>query len=180
MKSSPFIRSAVFEVVFLNILLLTAGLIGMATHGWQTLDWLWLACLQGFGIGSGLFYLHKLKVALTPLNDIARIADEIAAGVIGPRITETRRTDELGDVCRNVNAMLNQMESCFTKQREALAAASWAIRSGCWAGQMKPISVMPGRTSATSSTLGGRTLNTMSDVAHSSAAVGTITAPSAR
>jgi len=124
MQRSPFIRSAVIEVVFLNILLFVAGLIGMATHGWQPLDWLWLLCLQGFGIGSGLFYLHKLNVALTPLNHIARIAGEIAAGVIGQRIPETGRSDELGAVCHHVNAMLDQMESCFTKQGEALAAAS--------------------------------------------------------
>ena len=124
MQRSPFILSAIFEVVFLNILLFVAGLIGMATHGWLPLDWLWLACLQVFGIGSGLFYLHKLKVALTPLNHITRIAGEIASGVIGQRIPESGRSDELGDVCRNVNAMLDQMEICFTKQREALSAAS--------------------------------------------------------
>jgi hypothetical protein len=41
MQRSPFIRSALVEVVFLNILLVIAGLVGMATHGWQPLDWLW-------------------------------------------------------------------------------------------------------------------------------------------
>jgi methyl-accepting chemotaxis protein len=119
-----FISSAVVEVIFLNILLLIAGLVGMATHGWQLLDGVWLILLTAFGIGSGLFYLHKLRVALNPLQHITRIAGEIATGVIGARIPPSARSDELGTACRNVNAMLDQMESCFREQREALAAAS--------------------------------------------------------
>jgi len=124
MQRSPFIRSAIIEVVFLNALLFIAGLIGMATHGWLPLDWLWFSCLMAFGLGSSFFYLHKLRVALNPLNHISRIATEISRGVIGPRIPDLQRKDELGLVCDNVNAMLEQMESCFTKQREALQAAS--------------------------------------------------------
>jgi methyl-accepting chemotaxis protein len=119
-----FISSAVFEVVFLNILLLIAGIIGIGTHGWQPLDWIWLILLQGFGIASGMYYLHKLKLALIPLEHITRIAGEIAHGVIGARIPETGRKDELGVVCDYVNAMLDQMETCFREQREALADAS--------------------------------------------------------
>ncbi|MCB4361019.1 methyl-accepting chemotaxis protein [Quatrionicoccus australiensis] len=124
MQRTPFLSSAVLEVIFLNILLLIAGLIGMATHGWQLLDGIWMFLLMCFGIGSGLFYLHKLKVALTPLQHIARISGEIAEGVIGARIPDNHRTDELGRVCSNVNAMLDQMEGCFRLQREALEAAS--------------------------------------------------------
>jgi methyl-accepting chemotaxis protein len=124
MQRSSFISSAVFEVVFLNVLLLVAGIVGIATHGWLLLDWLWLVLLQGFGVASGLLYLHKLKVALTPLNHIARVSNEIAHGIIGARIPDAGRSDELGVVCRNVNAMLDQMETCFGEQREALSAAS--------------------------------------------------------
>jgi len=124
MQRTPFISSAVIEVVFLNVLLLIAGLVGVGTHGWQPLDWLWLVLLVAFGIGSGLFYLHKLKLALSPLGHITRVAEEIASGVIGARIPDTGRTDELEAVCRHVNAMLDQMETCFREQREALSAAS--------------------------------------------------------
>ncbi len=124
MQRSPFLSSAILEVVFLNTLLFIAGLIGMVTHGWLPIDWLWFACLMIFGVGSGLYYLNKLRVALDPLNHISRVAGEIANGVIGRRIPDSARRDELGDVCHNVNAMLNQMESCFGKQREALNAAS--------------------------------------------------------
>jgi len=124
MSRSSFISSAVIEVVFLNTLLLIAGIIGIGTHGWQPMDWVWLLLLVGFGIASGLLYLRKLKVALTPLEHITRAAGEIAQGVIGARIPDTGREDELGVVCRNVNAMLDQMETCFREQREALSAAS--------------------------------------------------------
>lgn len=119
-----FIFSAVIEVVFLNALLLIAGIIGIGTHGWQPTDWVWLTLLMVFGIASGLLYLRKLKVALTPLEHITRVAGEIAQGVIGSRISDSRRNDELGVVCHNVNAMLDQMETCFSEQREALSAAS--------------------------------------------------------
>ncbi|WP_323054907.1 methyl-accepting chemotaxis protein [Dechloromonas sp. A34] len=124
MQRSPFLSNAVVEVIFLNILLLIAGLVGMATHGWQVLDAVWVVLLLGFGIGSGLLYLRKLSVALTPLQQISRVAEEVANGVIGARIPPTGRRDELGSVCTNVNAMLEQMETCFQQQREALAAAS--------------------------------------------------------
>ncbi|MFZ2268957.1 MAG: methyl-accepting chemotaxis protein [Azonexus sp.] len=124
MQRNPFISSAILEVIFLNILLLIGGLVGMGTHGWQLLDAIWMFLLMCLGIGSGLFYLHKLKVALTPLQQISRVAAEIAGGVIGARIPDSRRSDELGRVCNNVNAMLDQMEGCFRLQREALEAAS--------------------------------------------------------
>ncbi|PKO36158.1 MAG: hypothetical protein CVU33_19870 [Betaproteobacteria bacterium HGW-Betaproteobacteria-6] len=124
MQRKPFITSAIVEVVFLNVLLAIAGVGGIASHGWQSMDWLWLACLQIFGIFSGLYYLHKLRVALTPLNHISRVASEVARGIIGQRIPDGGRRDELGTVCVDVNAMLDQMETCFAKQQEAMLAAS--------------------------------------------------------
>ena len=62
----------------------------------------------------------------------------------------------------------------------AFFAASSCISSGFCAGQMKSTSIPPSRISATSAGVGGRTLKTMSDPAHSSAAVGTTSAPAAR
>ncbi len=125
MTARPFLKSALIEVVFLNILLAIAGLIGVATHGWRPLDWLWFVLLQAFGLGSGLFYLHKLKVALDPLREITRVAQEIARGVIGTRIPERHtRNGDLDAAATDVNAMLDQLETCFREQREALSAAS--------------------------------------------------------
>ena len=121
---SPFITNAVITVVVLNILLAVAGFVGIATHGWLPMDWLWMACLIGFGVGTGLLYLHRLRAALTPLHHISRVAAEVSRGVIGARIPDNGRADELGIVCRNANAMLDQMETCFGKQSEAIKAAS--------------------------------------------------------
>jgi len=62
----------------------------------------------------------------------------------------------------------------------ACLACSAATSSGFCAGQTKPISVAPGRSSATSSSVGGRTLKTMSARPSSAAAPSTTSAPAAR
>lgn len=61
----------------------------------------------------------------------------------------------------------------------ACLAWSASISAGFCAGQMKPISKVPGRISATSASLGGRTLSTMSEAAHNAAASGSTSAPTA-
>ena len=52
------------------VILAGAGIIGLATHGWRLMDLLWLVSLMGFGLTSGMLYVHKLKVALLPLQHI--------------------------------------------------------------------------------------------------------------
>lgn len=124
MKNLSFLSKATYEVVFLNTLLFIAGLIGVASHGWQPLDWLWLGSLMVFGIGSAYFYLRQLKIALSPLTEIARVASEISNGQLGSRITHIRRKDNLGEVCWHFNNMLDQLETCFREQSTALKFAS--------------------------------------------------------
>jgi methyl-accepting chemotaxis protein len=124
MKNSSFLYKATLEVAFLNLLLLVGGLIGVATHGWQPTDWLWYGLLMGLGIGSGVIYLSHLRTTLSPLQEISRVAAEIAGGRLGSRITEIRRKDELGRVSWNFNNMLDQLETCFREQRAALSSAS--------------------------------------------------------
>ena len=62
----------------------------------------------------------------------------------------------------------------------AFLAASSCMSSGFCAGQTKPTSMPPSRISPTSADVGGRTLNTMSEAAHSAAAVGSTSAPASR
>ena len=62
----------------------------------------------------------------------------------------------------------------------AFLAASCSISAGFCAGQTKPIKAPPSRISATSSLLGGRTLNTISAAAHKAAAPSMTSAPAAR
>jgi methyl-accepting chemotaxis protein len=124
MKSSSFLSRATREVAFLNLLLLVGGLIGVATHGWQPIDWLWYGLLLLLGTGSGVLYLSHLRAALAPLHEITRVAEEIAGGRLGSRIIRIQRRDELGKVCWSFNNMLDQLETCFREQRSALASAS--------------------------------------------------------
>ncbi|MFM2069630.1 MAG: hypothetical protein RLZZ584_4539 [Pseudomonadota bacterium] len=62
----------------------------------------------------------------------------------------------------------------------SLRAASCCISSGFWAGQTKPISVVPGRIRSTSAGVGTLTLKTMSALPSSSAALPSTSAPAAR
>ena len=124
MKNLSFLYRATAEVAFLNLLLLIGGLIGVATHGWQAQDWLWYGLLMALGIGSGAVYLRHLRSALDPLQEISKVAAEIAGGRLGSRITRIDRKDELGRVSWNFNNMLDQLETCFREQRAALGSAS--------------------------------------------------------
>lgn len=124
MKNLSFLSKAAYVVVFLNILLAIAGIIGVANHGWLLADWGWFALLMGFGMGSGLLYLHSLKLTMQPLAEITRISREISDGKLGSRITHIRRNDELGQVCWHFNNMLDQLETCFREQATSLQYAS--------------------------------------------------------
>lgn len=73
MLRSSFIASAVIEVVFLNTLLLIAGIIGIGTHGWQPMDWVWLMLLMGFGITRACSHLGDVcDGVIHTLDDMAR------------------------------------------------------------------------------------------------------------
>ncbi len=124
MKNSSFLSKAFAEVAFLNGLVLAAGILNLAMHGWQAQDLVWVGLLAGIGLASGFLYLRNLGIALTPLHEMSRVSREVAQGRVGSRITGIRRLDELGEVCWNFNDMLDQMETCFREQRTALKAAS--------------------------------------------------------
>lgn len=124
MKNLSYLSKAVFVVVFLNILLGIAGIVGVAFHGWNPEDWGWFFLLMGFGIGSSLLYLHSIKQALSPLEQIMRIAQEVSDGKLDSRITHIQRDDDLGRVCWNFNNMLDQLEACFREQATSLKFAS--------------------------------------------------------
>lgn len=124
MTNLSFLSKAVYAVVFLNLQLFIAGIIGVAAHGWQTLDWLWFGGLMLFGIGTALLYLHNLRIDLSPLTEITRVAREISDGQLGSRITHIRHRNNLGEVCWHFNNMLDQLETCFREQSTSLQFAS--------------------------------------------------------
>ncbi|WP_028301573.1 methyl-accepting chemotaxis protein [Oceanospirillum beijerinckii] len=124
MKNLSYLSKATYVVVFLNVLLTVAGILGAISHGSKPMDWVWFLLLMGFGLGSGFLYLRSLKQALSPLGEITRIAQEISDGKLGSRITHIDRDDELGRVCWHFNNMLDQLETCFREQSTALKFAS--------------------------------------------------------
>lgn len=124
MKNSSFRFKSLLQVVFLNVLILGAAVATWAVHGWDWRDWIWLGILFVLGIGSSAFSIRQVGVLLAPLEEISRIAREISAGVVGSRIVNVRREDELGQVCWQFNDMLDQLEACFREQRTAIASAS--------------------------------------------------------
>ena len=124
MKNLSYLSKATYVVVFLNVLLTVAGILGAISHGSKPMDWVWFLLLMGFGLGSGFLYLRSLKQALSPLGEITRIAQEISDGKLGSRITHIGRDDELGRVCWHFNNMLDQLETCFREQSTALKFAS--------------------------------------------------------
>jgi methyl-accepting chemotaxis protein len=126
MKNSSFRFKSLLQVAFLNALILGAAVATWAVHGWDWRDWIWLGILFILGVGSSLFYVRQIGVLLAPLDEVSRISSEIAAGVVGSRIVNVRRHDELGQVCWHFNDMLDQLEACFREQRTAIAYASEA------------------------------------------------------
>jgi methyl-accepting chemotaxis protein len=124
MKNSSFRSKAVLQVGFLNALILAAGLATWAVHGWEWRDWIWLTVLVLLGGGSSVFYMRQVGILLAPLGEINRVSREVAEGVVGSRIVNIRRTDELGEVCWHFNDMLDQLEACFREQRTAVTYAS--------------------------------------------------------
>jgi methyl-accepting chemotaxis protein len=123
MTNSSFRFKSLLQVAFLNTLIAVAALATWALHGWDWRDWAWLGLLVLLGVGSSVFYLRQVGILLSPLDEIGRIAREISAGVVGSRIVDIRRDDELGEVCWHFNDMLDQLEACFREQGTAIAYA---------------------------------------------------------
>ena len=123
MKNSSFLSKTSGELIFLNGLVLLAGLITLGIYGWQGRDMVWVGLLTTAGIISSVFYLRSVRIALAPLAEIARVSQEVAKGQVTSRIVGIERTDDLGQVCWNFNDMLDQLEACFREQRTAVESA---------------------------------------------------------
>lgn len=74
---------------------------------------------MGFGLS---------QVALKPLRDIADTAARISASNLAARIP-VQRTDEVGDLARLLNAMLDRIEASFRQIRQFTADASHELKT---------------------------------------------------
>jgi methyl-accepting chemotaxis protein len=120
MKNSSLLSRARGHVLLLTGLLLAAGVATLQLHGWQVNDMVWIGALLAVAMVSSFLYLRSVAAAVRPLNDISSVVRQIAAGRVGGRITGIDREDDLGQVCWDVNDMLDQLETCFREQRTAL------------------------------------------------------------
>ena len=141
------------------------------------------ALLAAFGAGllGGGAVQAQIKVGQS-----AGFSGPVAAGVKeitdGARLylDAVNKAGGVGGQAIELVSLDDRFEPLFDDERFPFFAVSCCISSGFCAGQMKLISVCPSCIRSTSSALGSRTLNTMSDAAHSAAAPSTTSAPAGR
>lgn len=78
------------------------------------------------GSGSGLFLANR---ALIPIQAITRIAQQISEHDLTQRITLNSFDDELGQLARTFNIMLDRIERAFQKQQQFTADAAHELRT---------------------------------------------------
>ncbi|BAO28085.1 MCP-domain-containing signal transduction protein [Sulfuritalea hydrogenivorans sk43H] len=122
MMSSSFLSRARFQLGLLNALLFAGLILAIAAAGPGA--GLAAAGLLAVGIASSLVFLGRLRGALQPLEDIAGIMADVAAGRVGRRVTRITDSQELSAICWDFNDMLDQLETCFREQRTVLACAA--------------------------------------------------------
>ena len=119
MKSSSFRFEAIWAARMLAAALVAAATWVALRHGNDAALWLLAAC------GVAVVLLTKSRERdrglLDQLNDVARSA---AQGHIGRRITRIDSGHPLGELCWNINEMLDQVEACFREIGTALQYAS--------------------------------------------------------
>lgn len=77
-------------------------------------------------IVSGMFISRKI---LRPIRDITNTAKEIEINELGKRIKVTDSNDELQELAKTFNHMLNRIQSGFEKQRRFVSDASHELRT---------------------------------------------------
>ena len=103
------------------LVLLVAGLLA---------QYLWL----GAGVWGLLCFIptaalllacvHSQMAQARVLAQISAVADEVARGRFERRLTHVQQGSELGNLCWNMNDMLDQLEACFREQATALSQAA--------------------------------------------------------
>ncbi|MFL5802917.1 MAG: sensor histidine kinase [Roseiflexaceae bacterium] len=76
--------------------------------------------------GGGLFLANR---ALAPIDRITRTAQRIGAENLRGRIGPQASDDEVGQLARTLDAMLDRLEAAFTRQRQFTGDASHELRT---------------------------------------------------
>jgi two-component system sensor histidine kinase UhpB len=64
-----------------------------------------------------------VKVALDPVADVSEIVKAVRAGHRGVRAPEKGKTELTGQLCENINAIIDAMERCHTREAAAVIRA---------------------------------------------------------
>jgi signal transduction histidine kinase len=84
-----------------------------------------LISLMMFSI-AGWFYSGR---ALKPISDVVRKVEDISITSLNLRVPEGNGTDEIGQLARTFNKMLERLESSFALQKNFIANASHELRT---------------------------------------------------
>ncbi|MCD6015216.1 MAG: integral rane sensor signal transduction histidine kinase, partial [Solirubrobacterales bacterium] len=87
-----------------------------------------LVSLAGLALGAGLGVLVS-RAALTPVARLSRAAREVAATRDLSRRIDPSGGNELGELARSFNTMLNALQSSIDSQRQLVADASHELRT---------------------------------------------------
>ncbi|QLI81327.1 methyl-accepting chemotaxis protein [Chitinibacter fontanus] len=120
MKSLSFHSRVTLVVIFLCSLLGIHFLVSWYLQGFQS----WSLILLLAGIVTGHLYVLRSRTDMALLQQIERIAGDVAAGKVTERIVHIPSTDEFGRISWAINDMLDQLEACFREQQTTLQMAS--------------------------------------------------------
>lgn len=91
---------------------LFVGLLGIAT--------LFLLLLLG---------LYFIRSIVTPLRQIGNTAKRLADGDFSVRITQTKNEDEIGELCKVINHMADELETSESLKNEFISSVSHELRT---------------------------------------------------
>jgi methyl-accepting chemotaxis protein len=93
-----------------------------------------------------LWWMQRLRRQMVVIHQISQVATEVAHGKFDQRLTRIEEGSELGELCWNLNDMLDQIEACFREQATALhhaaqgnlarKAQTTGLRGGFYASQV--------------------------------------------
>lgn len=104
--------------------LLFAGLLVLATLGaWLQMPWLSVVALAA-GLTLSVLQWRQSSAMLATLEQLRDISNDVGRGFFERRFTNIVNNDRLGELCWNINDMLDQLETFFREVDSSFKAAS--------------------------------------------------------
>jgi methyl-accepting chemotaxis protein len=101
-----------------------AGLLVLAALGaWLQMPWLSIAVLV-FGMALSVLQWRQSNAMLATLEQLHDISSDVGRGFFDRRFTNIASKDQLGELCWNINDMLDQLETFFREVDSSFKAAT--------------------------------------------------------